>query len=92
MKVQGSRFRVQGSGLPWRDSFEHAWVTSNRFDRWIKNIRIWSRSGSGVQGSRSRSRFKAYSSAPPPAKQTTGQIEKETNEHRILLRQIEHRI
>ena len=42
--------RFNGSGLPWpparslrlgeRDCFEYAWVTSNRLDRWIKNIRI----------------------------------------------------
>ena len=27
--------KVIGSGLPWRDCFEYAWLTSNRFDSWI---------------------------------------------------------
>ena len=42
---------LSGSGLPWRDCFEYAWVTLNRSDRRNKGIHIWSRSGPGVQRS-----------------------------------------
>jgi len=31
---------LSGSGLPWRDRLEYAWVTLNRCDRWNKDIHI----------------------------------------------------
>jgi hypothetical protein len=46
--------------------------------------------GSKVQGSGFKgSKFRVQGSAPPPAKKTAGQIEKETNEHRTL--NVQHR-
>jgi len=34
------KFRLRGSGLPWCDSFEYAWVTLDRCDPWNKGIHI----------------------------------------------------
>ena len=40
MQAPCDRFRLSGSGLPWRDSFEDAWVTLNRCDRWNRGIHV----------------------------------------------------